>query len=226
MTKNQLIKTTCSSLSAALRGDNQVLALRELSTLSIQKIINAQDTYEELNFRLESLRKSYVMFKREKIKDRVKHMAEIKKMAGEVKLQVAEIPHYATLFELRKNDEQTTLNTITFMVIDIALYFQTGQVMSKDMAQEVSLRILLKFGGLTLEDVALCLHKVKNGEYGNNYNKVDGGSLMQWLNRYEAERQEIGMEMTRRIHNQGKSGVWKEGHEYRLIEPKRLKELV
>lgn len=216
-----------SNLSIALRTDNKNVALRELCTFSVQKIIRDQETHEELTFRLESLRNSYRLFKNNKmIEGRMLHMASIKKLAQEVTAQLNETTYLPTLFELRNTNEDDVLTTITLMVIDLCEYFTTSQVLSSAMAQEVSLRILLKFGGLTLEDIALCFHKVKNSDYGSNYNKVDGGSLMQWLNRYEAEKQEIGMEMMRRIHNQSKSGVWKDGQEHRLIEPKRLKELV
>jgi hypothetical protein len=49
---------------------------------------------------------------------------------------------------------------------------------------------------------------------------------MDWLQTYRKSVQQIGMERNRVRHNQGKTGIWKDGHEYRIIQPTRIKELM
>lgn len=194
--------------------------------MSIYKILDAREHYDEMAFQLQQMRKSYNWFKSTKgVDGRIQHMKTLKKIGQELKMQLAEMPKLYTLYELRKEQEEPTVKTLKLMIIGVVEYFQTSQILSTGLIEEVSLRIMHRFGGLTIEDVALCFHRVKNGDYGDVYNRVDGGAIMKWLQSYEDEVQQIGIERNRRIHNQDKSGA-KSGQEYRLVQPVRLKSLM
>ncbi len=192
--------------------------------------MKTREAREDLTFRLDQLRRSYKWFSETKFekakeeKERKKHLVAIKKEGEEIKAQLEAIPDYPTLFELRK-DEDEALRLVTLLVIKVVDYFTTTEQMSNDMMSEVALRIIYQFGGLTLEDVAICFHQAMNAVHGKVYNRIDGAVLMNWLHKYEGDLREIGEEKNRRIHNQEKSGVWKEQHDYRIIQPRRLTEL-
>lgn len=225
-TKKLLQKTNSTALSKALQANNTASAIEELSKLSIYKILDAREYYDEMSFQLGQLRKSYNWFKHTKgVEGRMKHMATLKKIGKELSDQLEATPKLYTLLELKKEQEDVTLKTLKLMLLSVVQYYQTSQLMTPAMIEEVALRIIHRFGGLTLEDVALCLHRVKNGDYGDVYNRVDGGAIMKWLQTYEDELQQIGIERNRRIHNQEKSGA-KSGQEYRIVEPVRLKQLM
>lgn len=153
-------------------------------------------------------------------------MATLKKLGTELVAQLAVTPQILTLYELRKDQEEPTLKKLKLLVTNLALYFHTTQVVSKSMIEEIATRILYRFAGLSIEDVALCFHKVQNGDYGDVFNRLDGGVVMKWLQKYEAELQRIGMERDRRLHNQDKTGITKNGHDYRLVTPARIKNLM
>jgi hypothetical protein len=220
-------KTALSNLSVALRTDNKTLAIRELSQISIYKILDGRDARSAMVFELEGLRNSYKFFKKTKhIEGRITHLATLRKLGNELKAKLDQIPEYPTLFELRNKDEQEAIRVLCLMIISLVQYHNTSEVMSTDMVQEVAMRIMFQFGGLTLEDVGLCFHQVKNGTRGKVYNRVDAAVIMNWLHDYEADVQAIGQERNARLHNQGKTGIIKEGHEYRIVQPARLKDLV
>lgn len=215
-----------SNLSKALSADNKALVIRELSTMSIRKIMDAQETRQELEEQLDTLRKSYSFYKENKVADRVKHLAAIKKMASQLKDQLSRTPQFDYLVTLRTQNEDELLRTLKLMILSVVKYFNTTEVMSRDLVEETALRVAFNFGDLTLEDIALCFHQAQNGEHGKIYNRVDGAVIMDWLQTYRKRVQEIGMERNRVRHNQGKTGIWKDGHEYRIIQPTRIKELI
>lgn len=202
------------------------LAIREVSKLSLHRILQARDQYEDMRFQLQSLRNSYLFFKHNQVDGRVKHMATLKQMGKELAHELEKTEAILTLAELRQENEPGLLLVLERMVMNLTEFFHTNELMTPGQIQETALRIAYRFGGLTLEDVTLCLHRVKNGDYGSVYNRVDGGAIMGWLQRYEQDWQAVGMERNARLHNQSKAGVWKEGHEYRIVAPKRLKELI
>jgi len=182
-----------------------------------------------LEFELESLRNSYRFFKKTPPRlgnrmERKKCLNEITALATELKEQMAEVPEYPLLCELRLKDENEALRLLKLLVANVVLYHTTSEVMSPDMIDEVALRLLYQFGGLTLEDVALCFHQVKNGTRGKVYNRVDAAVIMIWLHDYQKDMQEIGMERNQRIANNDKTGVWKDSHPWRLVDLNRQKD--
>lgn len=225
-TKNLPQKLIYSPLSTALKTDNQPMVIRELSRMSIQKIMNARELHMELSSQLDQMRKSYRWFRDNSVEGRIKHMATLKKLGSDLSRELAEIPEYPNLYELRTSNEEEAIRVLMLMIIKVVEFFTTTEIMGKDMIQEVALRIVYQFGGLTLEDIALCFHQAQNGVHGKVFNRIDGAVLMDWLHKYEKDVRDIGEEKNRRIHNQGKGGIWKEGHEHRIIKPKRLNELV
>ena len=174
-----------------------------------------------------SLRKSYKFFKENKgIDGRIQHMITIKGIAAELKKQLETLPAVPTLLESAAKDEEEVMRVLQLMIINLQEYYQTSDVLAGAMVEEIALRIILTFAGLTLEDIALCFHQAKSGLLGKVYNRIDGAVIMEWLNIYQTNVQSIGIERNRRMHNQGKTGIWKQGHEYRIVQPTRIKELM
>jgi hypothetical protein len=183
----------------------------------------------ELEADLESLRNSYKVFRQpprlgHPLKDRRKHMQEIQEQAERVKRDLTVVPAMPLLCELKLTSEDEALRMLKVLIVDMVLFHETSDKMSKEMIEETALRILYQFGGLTVEDVALCFHQVKNGLRGTVYNRVDAQVLMKWLHDYQKDAQEVGMERNLRIHNNDKTGVWKVGHEYRITDINRQSE--
>lgn len=214
-------------MSVALRTGDNLVVLSEVSRLSIARIMDARALRGELSFQLDQMRNSYRWFKATRgVDGRIRHMQTLKKLGAELKVQLDSTPYLPALFELVEANQDDVLGTLSLMIIQVCKYFNTSEIMSEPMVKEVAMRIALKFGSLTLEDIALCLHQAQNGDHGKIYNRVDGAVIMDWLHKYSKQYQELGMERNLRIHNQGKTGIWKPGHEHRIIDPKRIKELM
>lgn len=189
--------------------------------------MQSREQREDMVFELESLRKSYRYFKNTKgIEGRIKHLMTLKKLGEELKAKLADLPEIPTLFELRAQDEDELLRVLSLMVVNVIEFHDTSKIMSPTMIQEVSLRIAMKHGGLTLEDVGLCFHQVKNGERGKIYNRLDAAVMLEWLNDYDKDIQEIGAERQRRVHASGKGSSSKSYTDHRLVVPARLRKLM
>lgn len=188
--------------------------------------MDARDERNDLEFRLASLRRSYKFFKNTMVPDRISAMKKIKAEANQVKTALETIPEYPYLLQLRTQDEDELIRVLKLMIIGVVKFFHTTDVMNGDQIEESAILIAYQFAGFTLEDVALCFHQAQRGFYGKVYNRVDGAVLMEWLHDYEGRLQAMGMERNRRIHNNEKSGINKNGHDYRIIQPRRLKELM
>jgi hypothetical protein len=227
-TKNLPQTTSSSSLSVALQINNKELAIREVSALSVRKILDARELRQDLEFELEQTRKNWRWYKnttfedKEHEKDKKKHMAELEKKGNTLKMLLAKVPDYPTLFEWRSKNEKTLVDTLTLMIIDLTEYHNTTDRMGANMTKEVALRVALQFGGLTIEDVALCFNQVKNGLMGKVYNRVDASVIMGWLHEYQKDVQEIGADRQAQMHVQAKGSTWKNSRDYRISQIKDL----
>lgn len=193
-----------------------------MSTLSVRKILEGRELRQDLEFELEQTRKNWRWYKDTKFedkkeeKDKKKHMAALEKKGNKLKEILAQVPEYPTLFEWRSKNEKTLVDTLTLMIIDLTEYHNTTERMGVNMTKEVALRIALQFGGLTIEDIALCFNQVKNGLMGKVYNRVDASVIMSWLHEYQNEVQEIGADRQAQMHVQSKGSTWKNSRDYRI----------
>jgi len=100
---------------------------------------------------------------------------------------------------------------LLIMIVDLAESFNLpeGKNISVQQARDTSMHIILKFTHFSVEDVAVCLERIKEGAYGKVF-ALDTNKMLEYLNKYDQER-EAALRLLREqtaSSTEGKSGDW------------------
>lgn len=143
-------------------------------------------------------------------KDAKAHIKIVKEEIEQLEVKLSKTVYLPMIAELRRQNEEELIDTLQLLIIEVAEFYHTSERMTKNQVFETAYLILNQFAGLTIEDVALALHKAKGGEYGIVYNRIDGAVILDWLHKYKDRMQSIGMEREHRKHVQGKGNTYRE----------------
>lgn len=212
-------------MSTALKTGDSKLALREVSKLSINRILDMREAWNDAAFELKSARNSLKFLEENKdVQERKKSIKQVTAYIRECESKLARLPKLPMLGMLQKENEEGLLDTLQLLVINVVKFHHTTEKMAPEEIFECAFRIANEFKGLTLEDVALCFYQAQNGAYGEVYNRIDGGVLMNWLHDYQDRLQSLGMERELQRHIQGKGETYRRGSDYRIVEPRKLRD--
>ena len=211
----------------ALRAKDDKLALREVAQLSITKILDMREAWNDAVFELNSARNSLKFLQdNADVQDRQQSMKQVNKYIKECEAILAATPKLPMLTMLQNENEDDLLDTLQLMIINVVKNHFTSERMNEPQIFECAFRLMSEFRGLTLEDVALCFYQAQNGAFGDVYNRIDTGVIINWLHRYEDRMQALGMERELQRHIQGKGETYRRGSEYRIVEPRKLRDLM
>lgn len=224
----------------ALENGDSKLALREVSKLTIKKILNAREAYNDavyalreaersvkfLNSRAYLVRNLKYRITEEGAREHRRMVEQATAHLEQCRARLAETPRLPMLSMLQKENEEKLLDALQLIIIQLVKNNFTTERMNPDQIYDCALRIMTEFKGLTLEDVALCLNMAQNGAYGTIYNRIDTGVILDWLRKYQDKMQALGMDRELQKHVQGKAGSWRDIKEYRILEPRRLRDMM
>ena len=71
-------------------------------------------------------------------------------------------------------------------------------------AKETAIIITEQFAGLSIEEVVMCFHRGKIGEYGEIMHRLDANVLLSWLNKFSKEMERMSIEINSQQHSQYK----------------------
>jgi len=214
-------------LSRALKTSDTRLALQKLNGLTIGKVLDAREKWFDVKRELDSKRK-WVKELEEEIqkpkemkselnkKDIKALMKSVREDVDRLELKLSKTVYLPMLAELRRQNEEELLDILQLLIIEVVKFYHTSEKMSDPQIFETSFLIANTFAGLTLEDVALCFHKAKAGDFGTVYNRIDGPVILDWLHKYQDKMQAVGMERELQRHLQSKGSTWKHGADYRI----------
>lgn len=77
---------------------------------------------------------------------------------------------------------------LTILVNDLVNFFSVGKTIGGGSVADTVKLILKKFFYLKLEDIKFCFEKMKFGEYGKTYDRIDGNIILETLNIYANDR--------------------------------------
>lgn len=91
----------------------------------------------------------------------------------------------------KRYGEQFLFAFLTIAIVDLIEFFNVGKTMGESQVVSTIRLIVEDFYYLNVEDFKLCFNNAKRGRYGKVYDRVDGNTIYEWLNRYSVERVEI-----------------------------------
>lgn len=226
--QNQLIKASLTSLSKALESNKpSSVIIRESMKITPASILQKRRNYFDLLFEYRSTESSMELFKtNNKLKDNDRHVAEIEEKLKHLSNAISELEYPMLMLEERVAKEETLNKNLQLLMINLLRFFKVTDPMSADELEILATRIIWKFGGLSIDDVAACFNKAMNGDFGAVYNRVDGGVIMVWLGKYQEVQSKLIHEHNITVHSNAKGSTYKDVGTHRKALPKKLKELL
>jgi predicted GIY-YIG superfamily endonuclease len=232
-TRNLPQKIRLSSLSLALKQNDNLTALKKLSGLTIKKILLVREQWNDLQFEYEQAQREIFFLTEETPSEKntwkdvqltptekAKIIESLNARVEQLEKRISETIYLPMLIDLRRENEEELLDTLKLMVADVVRFHKTTDKIDASQATETAFMIMDTFKGLTIEDVALCFYSAKSGKFGEVYNRIDGPVIMNWLHAYQDKLRAVGMEQELKRHIQSKGTTYKEGADYRILEIK------
>jgi hypothetical protein len=183
--------------------------IKRAAELTPMKIVVARERVQQVTERVEELQRCLKFYEdTPDVKDRKMHLKAVKKALevaqadacaievmrtiGELSGVVREISQWSDRLRTTATDTATDTGLATdiqLMVLDTFDYF--GVAIKPERLESLAYRIVVKFGGLTLEDVAVCLSRAQNGDYGKVFGELTPAVVMTWLTDYEKAVREL-----------------------------------
>jgi hypothetical protein len=233
MTRNLPIKLLSTHLSKALKQNDSKLALSKLSGLTITKILDVREEFNDVEFDYSQAKRELFFLeetepsKKNTWKDvklepaeKEKLITALKERISNLEIELSKTAYLPMLIELRRENEEELLDTLQLMILEIVKFHKTTELMTPAQIFETAFMVMDTFKGLTLEDVALCFYQAKRGQFGEIYNRIDGAVILNWLHGYQDRMRAVGMERELQRHLQSKGTMYKEGGQYRVSDLK------
>jgi hypothetical protein len=77
---------------------------------------------------------------------------------------------------------------MNILLTDLVLFFNVGKMMDAGQIAQTRELLLEDFVHLKPEDFKLCFNRAKKGHYGPLYDRIDGQLILDWLRKYDNER--------------------------------------
>jgi len=117
-----------------------------------------------------------------------KNIIELVKIEQKITLDIA--IQSKKNYVYRRENEELALRTISGILLMFSDYFNTSNQLTETQSVLTASLFLEQYPAESIEDLILCLKKAKVGEYGKIYNRIDGGLIFEWFNRYLSEKYE------------------------------------
>lgn len=118
--------------------------------------------------------------------------------------QVSTIGHIPSLQRCQMKNEDATLTEIALLLIDTQKFFNVKNGLSEDMLYMVAELILSEYKHFNMYDIGLCLKMGKIGKFGKLYERLDGGTIMDWFSQYYKLRDDLIITQAETNHLQHK----------------------
>ena len=93
-----------------------------------------------------------------------------------------------TLHGMYLENPTGALDLIMFLLINVTEYYNIGKTMNATQIEELAVILCENFRNWTLSDFALCFKNAKVGTYGKIYDRIDGGVITEWCNKYDSDK--------------------------------------
>ena len=125
----------------------------------------------------------------------------------ELKAQYDLLAPQPTLYNLTQVDEDDLVANLTVLILNLDESFNVGKGLTVPQIEQLAITIPQRYASLTLDDIALCFHRSKCGDYGQVFDRLDLNVVNGWLNQYLNERQQLHADSQQNRHFGSKEGM-------------------
>lgn len=105
-----------------------------------------------------------------------------------VELQLNKPP--VSINKLSKINVDDTIDEICLIILELTKWFNVKNNITETQLYSLAHMILSEYKHFNLLDIGLCFKFAKLGKYGKVYDRLDGGLILEWLNKYDADKTE------------------------------------
>lgn len=98
---------------------------------------------------------------------------------------------------LRKADEAAYLKTVSMLLLRTVKLLNATNTLNAFQIQDLAMRITRKFYYFRLDEVVYVLDRGVSGDYGRDYNRIDAGVIMGWMDQYDTGERAFAVEALR-----------------------------
>lgn len=170
----------------------------------MHKMLLVKKSVDDLNNALSYLRIRYKIAKSVGTKEEIQFY---EKQGQQLRSELEQLEVRASIRQLQLQDENKLVESITLLILDMHDAFNVGKGLDAAKIQHLAYTIIERLGGLSLDDVALCFHKAKCGDYGQVFDRLDLNVVNGWLNAYVRARKEIHQQQAQNHYLANRQGA-------------------
>lgn len=123
---------------------------------------------------------------------------------------IDELDNTPSITKLCKENKEICTNEIALLLADTNQFFNVKNGLSEDMIYDIADLIIAEYKHYTMYDIGLCFKMAKLGRFGKVYERLDGGTVMDWLNQYEIQRDKSIIRNAEDKHAQTKENTYRD----------------
>lgn len=171
-------------------GQNTTMAMTKMAKWTPEKVEERFEQYRTLQDKIDSVDRSLRFFYEYEGKDKAKFIIQLK---GELAYYKGELSNYSepqTIRNLAVVNEEAVADHIVMMLMELKMFFIVDRCYNEAGAFQIANLIVAEFPQLTLEEICICLNMARKGYFGEDFQRLDGPTIMKWMQRYVKDRQD------------------------------------
>lgn len=109
-------------------------------------------------------------------------------MIGQLELLLVEESAPCSIGVLNRENEDALNTSLALMVNDLRKYFILDRMITNDGILTLFPMLVVTYPSLTLEEIAVCFCNAKKGKYGEDFQRMDGSTIMKWIRLYYEDK--------------------------------------
>lgn len=204
-------------IKSCVKANDQRAIARFVSKATPKKVVESRAIRTTFEDRLDTLRGQWFFWKEQErlsVNEESglspmmidKALNVITTEANELKVQLEGVQVFKTIGEMIREGDK--VEELELLVIDMIQALRESLSIANNItpsqAADVAMMVIEGFPHLSFEEIAMCFHRAKLGEYGEIMHRLDGQVLLGWLNRFAKEMSLTAIEANSQEHKQFK----------------------
>lgn len=122
-------------------------------------------------------------------KDKAKNIVMLKRQLATLAEWLEKATTPKSLSALAKENSEAAVDHIVMMIMEIKKFWMVDRSITSEASYQVAHLIIAEFPFLTLEEICVCFNQACKGYYGEDYQRLDGPTIMKWMQNYTLDRQ-------------------------------------
>ncbi len=171
-------------------GRNTTMAMAKMAKWTPEKVEQRFEQYQSVVDRIDTVDRSLRFYYEYEGKDKAKYIIRLKSELNWLEERLGQLSAPQSLRNLALSNEEAVIDHIVMMLMELKMFFIVDRCYNEAGAFQIANLILSEFPQLTLEEICVCLNMARKGYYGEDFQRLDGPTVMKWVQRYGKERQE------------------------------------